>query len=321
MSPISETVDVVIFGYGACGAATARRLIASGRSVRVAQRNQPADLVTGATFVAADILDSSAVLAASQRARQIVLSVGFQYDGKIWRDVWPRTMANILDAAEATGARVVFVDNLYMYGPQSEPLREDMPLTDYGQKPAVRADITRMWMARRDKVHFTALRAPDFYGPGAGPISHLGDLAFGAFARGKSATLVIPPDRQHEFAYVPDIARAVVTLLDAPDDAFGQAWHVPSAPTRTAREILTLGAEALGVKPRITAIPLWLLPVLALAMPVLKGMIEMTFVWDRPYKVDHTKFANRFWNDPTPFEVGAVETALWFRSQLAQSAA
>jgi nucleoside-diphosphate-sugar epimerase len=307
--------DIIVFGYGAVGKATVERLIAEGRQVRVAQRKQPVDLPAHVRFVATDILDSEAVLAAAEGASQIVLSVGFPYDGKVWREAWPTTMANVLAAAEATGARVVFVDNLYMYGPQTEPLREDMPLTSYGQKPAVRAEITRMWMSAQatGRVRFAALRAPDFYGPGVGAVSHFGDLGFGALAKGKSATLVIPPDTPHAFAYVPDIARAVVTLLDAPDDAFGQAWHVPSAPTRTAREIFSIGASALGVKPRITAVPLWLLPAMALVMPVLKGFVEMKFQWDRPYMVDHSKFAARFWGDATPFEVGAVETALSFQ--------
>ncbi|MFX8393257.1 hypothetical protein ABTL67_19335, partial [Acinetobacter baumannii] len=86
-----------------------------------------------------------------------------------------------------------------------------MGLTTYGAKPAVRADITRQWMAARDRVRFAALRAPDFYGPGIGALSHFGDLGFGALAKGQPATLVIPPDRPHTFAYVPDIARAIET--------------------------------------------------------------------------------------------------------------
>jgi nucleoside-diphosphate-sugar epimerase len=306
---------IVVFGYGACGTATVEQLIRAGRRVRVVQRRRPSDLPASVEFVATDILDRDAVLAATRDASQIVLAVGFQYDGKVWRDMWPRTIANILAAAEANNARVVWVDNLYMYGPQTTPLREDMPLTSYGAKPAVRSEVTRMWMAASDagRVKFASLRVPDFYGPGVGPLSHLGDLGFGALAKGKSATMVIPLDTPHDFAYVPDVGRAVVTLLNAPDDAFGQAWHMPSAPTRTAREILAIGAAALGVKPRVTAIPLWILPALAIVMPALKGFIEMKFQWDRPYHVDHSKFAKRFWRDVTPFEVGAVETALSFR--------
>ena len=31
---------------------------------------------------------------------------------------------------------------------------------------------------------------------------------------------------------------------------------------------------------------------------------EMLYQWERPFQVDHSKFAARFWGDPTPFEEG-----------------
>jgi nucleoside-diphosphate-sugar epimerase len=306
---------VVVFGYGAVGQAAVALMVKAGRTVRVAQRSRPADLPVGVSFQACDVLDGQAVLAAAQGADEILISIGFPYEGKIWRKAWPKAMSHFLAAGEATGARIVFIDNLYMYGPQREALREDMPLTDYCAKPAARAAITRLWMAAvaAGRVRFAALRAPDFYGPGV-RLSHLGDVGFGALAQGKAATLIAPPQTLHDFAYVPDIARAAMTLFDAPDDAYGQAWHVPCAPIQTPRALLALGAAALHVKLRVTAMPLWLLGPLGLFVPFLREVGEMRFQWDRPYHVDSQKFARRFWSDATPFEVGVPLTALSFRN-------
>jgi nucleoside-diphosphate-sugar epimerase len=239
--------------------------------------------------------------------------VGFAYLGHVWKKAWPRAMTNLVEACAASRTRMVFADNLYMYGPQRQPLREDMPLTDFGVKPATRAQVTRIWIEASDagRVRVAALRAPDFYGPRVS-LSHLGDVGFGALARGKPVTLIIPPDTLHAFAYVPDIARAIVTLLDAPDDAFGQAWHVPCAPLRTPRQILALGAAAIGKPLRVRALPLWCLPVAGVVSPFLREVAEMRFTFDRPYDVDSRKFANRFWNDPTPFDAGAAATARAF---------
>jgi nucleoside-diphosphate-sugar epimerase len=306
--------QIVVFGYGPVGAATTERLIKQGHAVRVAQRTQPPALPTGAAFWNCDVMDVDAVRKAIEGVGQIVVAIGFPYEGRIWQKAWPRAMENILAACETNGARMVFVDNLYMYGPQRDPLCEDMLLTDYRVKPAVRAEVTRLWMAasKYGRARVAALRAPDFYGPGVAQ-SHLGELAFGALAKGKRAFLIAPPDTPHDFAYVPDIARAIVTLLDAPDDAFGQSWHVPCAPIKTPREILELGATALGVKLRINALPLWLLPAIGLVSPLMREISEMRFQWDRPYRVDARKFAERFWPDATPFEVGAPATALSFK--------
>jgi nucleoside-diphosphate-sugar epimerase len=255
------------------------------------------------------------VLSAMRGAEQAVVTIGFEYKGSVWRKAWPKAMANLIAAAEATGARIVHIDNLYMYGPQDASLREDMPLTKYGQKPAARAEATRMWMkaSAGKRILWAALRAPDFYGPGV-ERSHLGDVGFGMLAKGKAATLIMPPDTPHDFAYVPDIARAAVTLLDAPDDAYGQAWHVPSAPTLTPRQILQIGAAALGEKLRIVSIPSGLLPVLGLVSPFLREIAEMRFTLNRPYHVDASKFAARFWSDATAFEQGARATALAARA-------
>ena len=313
--------ETAILGYGPVGRATVDLLASQGRAVRIVQRSRPKDLASGVPFRAADVLDLDALTAALAGADQIVVALGFPYSGKIWRDVWPRAMRNVLAVAKASGARIVFIDNLYMAGPQTAPLAETMPLTGFGVKPAVRSEVTRLWQAAdaAGEVRFVALRAPDFYGPGVGN-SQLGDLAFGALAKGKAALFAVSVDQPHDVAYVPDFARAAVTLLGAPDDAFGQAWNVPCAPTQTLRQIFALGAAALGVKPRLRVLPPWSLLPMSLAVPILGELREMSFQWDRPYRVDFSKFAKRFWADATPFEAGAAATALSFRAALQKAA-
>ena len=313
------TDRIAIFGYGPVGRATAARLIAEGREVIVAQRREPPDLPKGASFVPADAVDRDTVVKVVREAGQFVVALGFPYSGALWREVWPKAIANFVAASKATGARMVFIDDLYMYGPQTTPLAETMPLSDYGVKPAARSAATRVWMtaAAAGEARVAALRAPDFYGPGVGP-SFLGDTSIGKLAQGKAAVFVGSPDVLHDYAYVPDIARATTTLLAAPDSAFGQAWHMPCAPTRTTRDLLQIAADALHVKLRISAMPAWMLGPSAIFSPVLRELKEMRFQWDRPYQVDASRFKARFWSDVTPFETGVPETALAFRDALSR---
>jgi nucleoside-diphosphate-sugar epimerase len=310
---------IVIFGYGPTGRATAERLLQEGREVVVAQRHAPATLPKGATFVTCDALDRDTVVKTARQGEQFVVTTGFVYRGDLWREVWPKAVGNFVAACEATGARMVFVDNLYMYGPQTAPLVETMPLSTYGRKPAARAVATRIWMeaCAEGRARVAALRAPDFYGPGVA-LSYLGDVSIGAMAKGKAATFIGSPDLPHDYAYVPDISRAVASLLAAPDTAFGQAWHAPCAPTRTSRQILQIAADALQMKLRLHAVPEFLLGPLGLFVPFLRERNEMGFTFDRPYRVDWSKFAKAFWSDPTPFEEGVRETALAFRSAVRQ---
>ena len=72
-----------------------------------------------------------------------------------------------------------------------------------------------MAAAAAGEARVAALRAPDFYGPGVGQ-SYLGDTSIGKLARGKPAVFIGSPDVLHDYAYVPDIARAATTLLARP---------------------------------------------------------------------------------------------------------
>ena len=313
-----ETVmseKIVLFGYGAVGQAVVQQLSDAGRPVTVAQRSRPAVLPPLASYSACDVKDLAASKAAVAGANAVICAIGLTYDGAIWSRDWPVVMSNLLDACAASGARLVFVDNLYMYGPQTRPLTEDMPLTTHGIKPRVRAEITQLWQAAHaaGKVKVVAVRASDFYGPGVTQ-SVLGETGLAAMVKGKPALLLGSADLQHDLAYVPDVARATITLLDAPMDAYGQAWHVPCAPTRTYRQILQIGADTLGQTLKVSVLPAFMLGILGFFMPILREMKEMRFQSDRPYLVDASRFAKRFWSDATPFEIGIARAIQSFDS-------
>ncbi len=300
---------VAVIGHGAVGRETANLLLARGDDVRIAQRKRPAVLPETARFIATDVLDADSVRRACADCDAVICCIGFPYDSRVWRKAWPAAMANMLAACAGGQARFIFADNLYMYGPQDRALTEDMPLTGYGRKPKVRADITRLWRQAHaeGRVEAVAVRASDFYGPDV-ETSVLSNYCVKRLMQGKAALIPYSPDHPHDFTYVPDFARALVTLLDAPADAYGQAWHVPDAPTQTLRSLAVKAAEMIGVAPRITIMPRALLYVVGLFDRQVYELIEMGFQTNRPYIVDASKFARRFWADATSFEGGLKAT-------------
>ena len=210
---------------------------------------------------------------------------------------------------------MVFIDNLYMYGPQTAPLVETMPLADYGWKPAARSAATRVWMeaAAAGEARIAALRAPDFYGPGVGQ-SYLGDTSIGEAREGQAAVFVGSPDVLHDYAYVPDIARAATTLLSGAQLGLRPGLarplradpHDPRHPQDRRQ-----GARSQASHQRHAGLDVG---PSAMFSPFLRELIEMRFQWDRPYRVDASQFAAAFWSDATPFETGVRETALAFRA-------
>ena len=119
-------------------------------------------------------------------------------------------------------------------------------------------------------------------------------------------------DRVHSVSYVPDVARALITLGEADDAAMGQAWHVPNAPDRTVRELLQLFADAAGKTLTVAAMSRFQLRLGGLVNADMRELREMLYLWDRPFRVDASKFAGRFWSDATSFEDGMRATAEWY---------
>ncbi len=305
------TQQITVFGFGAVGRPIVEILAARGESVRVATRNLPANLPDGVQHMVCDVLNLEDVQCAVAGSAQAVLAVGFAYDSRLWKTVWPQTMTNLVEGCAGAGARLVLIDNLYQLGAKTGPRTEDMALTPTGAKSAILADISRIWQGSNSRVRVAALRCTDFYGPGV-ELSHLGLSAFGEQAKGKPAQLLVPADTPHDFAYVPDIARATVILLDADDLDFGQVWNMPCAPTRTPRELLALSAATLGTRLTVWAVPLALLRPLGLFYRFAKEVADVGFTWDRPYIVDGGKFSRRFGFTPTPFEIGVPKAARTF---------
>lgn len=302
---MSDDISVVL-GAGPVGRALTERLVGEGRAVRVVTRSGKANVANQVEVVPADVADAGAAKRACAGASVVYGCVGLDYAG--WPEKWPPMMEGMLAGAESAGARFVFMDNCYMYGPVDVPMTEDLPLTDYGKKPATRSKLTRMWQEahKAGRVEVASVRASDFYGAGVSA-SALGDTSIGRMAKGKSAQVFGDPDLPHSFTYVPDIARALISVADA-DDAFGQAWNVPNAPDRTLREVLTLAADDLGGELKIQAMPKWMLSAVGVFNTNVRELKEMLYQWERPFHVDSSKFAQRFWSDATSFEDGVAAT-------------
>ena len=151
-------------------------------------------------------------------------------------------------AAQATGARLVAMDNVYMYGrANGRPFTEERAYDPHTRKGRVRAEMARDLMAAHDAGHVqvTVGRASDFFGPRAGEQSLIGDWVIPPALADKPASVMGDPDMPHTYTYIPDIGENLVALGER-DDARRRIWHLPSPETRTTRDVVALVYQAAG---------------------------------------------------------------------------
>ena len=306
----------VVFGCnGPIGTALMERLAAGGREVVGVCRSGEAVAPAGARVEAGDVRDREAAARLAAGAEVVYGCVGIPYEA--WVDLWPGIIEGLLSAAEAAGARLVFADNLYAYGAKNRPLTEEMRLTDYGRKPPLRAKLARTMLEahRVGRARVALVRASDFYGPRVTNAA-LGERVFPNLLRGKPVQLLGDPDAPHAFTYAPDFARALETMGAAEDEDYGQAWHVPNAPALSQREVIALAGELAGQTVKIRSLRRRTVAVLSLFSPMLRELKELMHQWELPYRVDHSKWAARFGDEPTPLAEGLRATLDWYRARL-----
>ncbi len=300
----------VVAGVGPVGRAILSELVDRRLPARAVVRRQVADLPDEVEVVEADLTDSNVTAQAMAGASVVYHAASAPYDR--WPELLPPLMSGIVAGAVTSGARIVYADNLYAYGPVDGPLTEDLESHATGPNGRVRAILADDLMDAHaaGRVRATIGRASDYFGP-RGLQSTAGERLFGRAVAGKGAQVLGNPDLPHTLTYLPDFGRALVTL-GTREEALGHVWHVPSADTLTPREFATLVFEALGRPVTLQVTPSALLAVAALFSPTLRAVHEQRYQRNAPWIVDHSKFARAFGAEVTPHREAIAATTRWF---------
>lgn len=312
----------VVFGAnGQVGAQIVRALVAQGKRVRAANRSGNADVPAGVEVVKADATNRDQVIAAAAGARVIYHAMGAPvYSAKVWQQTLPIYMDHLIVAAGDAGARLVYVDNLYMYGKPDGPMTETSPIRPIEGKGIVRAAVARTLIEEHERGRVEAVlgRASDFYGPGA-TNSIQGMFVFANIAAGKTPQWPANLDMPHTSSYVGDFARGIVTLGLRPEAA-GEVWHIPAAEPLMGREFITLAMEEAGLAPKAATLPTALLQLAGLFNVAARESAKMAYEFAYPYVMDGSKFTRAFGGQPTPHREAIRQTIAGFRQRARQPA-
>ena len=287
-------------------------LIDSKENVRIVARH-PKQII-GVESVAADLSDADQTLTAINGSSIVYLLVGLEYEYKVWAEKWPVIMTNTINACKAAGAKLIFFDNVYMYGKVNGTMTEETAFNPCSKKGALRAAIAQQLLNEIQSGSITAMiaRSADFYGTSATKTSVPNMLVFDNFSKGKRAQWLANATLKHSYTYIPDAGKALY-LLAKDESAFNQTWHLPTRSNPlTGAQFIALAAEAMHQPNKYSVLSKFMIRLAGLFLKPIKESYEMLYQSDSEYLFDSSKFEKHFSFSPTSYEEGIDETAKYY---------
>jgi nucleoside-diphosphate-sugar epimerase len=303
----------LVLGAGAIGRGTAAELAARGEQVVLVSRSGRDAGVSGVVAQAADVTDVRRLVELAKGSTSVVNALNPSQYWK-WDELWPPMAAAALTAAESSGAHLVTVGNLYVYGQVTGPMTESTPLAPNGHKGELRAQMWTDALALHEagRVRVTEVRGSDYIGRGMDAQSFANSQVVKPALSGRRPWLVVGvADAPHTWTNGADVSRltARLCLEPADSDTWGRPWHVPSADPRTIAELQADAAATVGrAAKRPRRIPRLVVDTIGLGYPLLREFRETRHQFERPFILDASAAQARFGLEPTPWDLTLKET-------------
>lgn len=301
-------MHTILGANGAIALGIARELASHNLPIRLVSRN-PRTVNSSDILHSADITKRENVFEAVKGSEVVYLTAGFQYNIRVWRETWPEVMRNVLDACHEANAKLVFFDNVYMYGKVEGWMTEETPINPCSKKGEVRAHIAQMLLddVKAGKVQALIARAADFYGPET-PNSFFNEMVLKNLHKGKKAQLMMSATTRHTFTYTHDGGKATA-LLGMTQSAYNQVWHLPTdRNAMTGAEFVRVAGEVLGKDAQYSVLAKWMIQMAGLFDGNIKEAVEMLYQSEYDYLFDSSKFEKAFSFQPTSYKQGFAAT-------------
>ncbi len=293
---------IVLGGAGRLGRAAAQAFKSSGWQVASLVRGSSvAAAVPGTEIIEVDARDAQSVIAATNGADVVLHALNVPYTD------WGRLAVPFADTAIAVArqsrATLVFPGNLYNYGAgMPAQIDEATPMRPTSRKGAIRVAIeARIRDASEAGLKAIVLRAGDYFG-GEGWGSWFDRIIIKEIAAGR-LTYPGPLDIVHEWAYLPDVAQALVQLVEqrerhAQFASFGFAGHAV-----TGRQFVAAISRACRQDFKISSMPWRILKLMGVVVPVFRELCDISYLWSTPHAIDGTRLAEAIGGIPrTPLD-------------------
>ncbi|WP_417307638.1 NAD-dependent epimerase/dehydratase family protein [Devosia sp.] len=226
----------------------------------------------------------------------------------------------VIAAMGRSGKTLLFPGNVYNYAASDRLMTPDLPQHPQTPRGEIRKRVEAMYAAtaQRGDMQVLVLRAGDFFGPDS--TGDWFDLIMLREANKRKLALLGAPGVSHQWAYLPDLARAFVSLTESRAELgryetfhFGGHFVTP--------EVMGEAIVAASPVPLKTSFfPRVLITLMGLVDPTMREVAKMGYLWDHPMELRDPRLDALLGLDfatPLPEAVRATAMPFFAEQQLA----
>ncbi|WP_334188521.1 NAD-dependent epimerase/dehydratase family protein [Noviherbaspirillum sp.] len=242
------------------------------------------------TAIICDALDTQAVLqAVSGQIDVVVNALNPPYTE--WDRRVPALGQAALHLAGSTGALLMLPGNVYNFGSQLPAvLEEQTPQPADTPKGRIRLALEQAMRASAAQgTRSVVIRAGDFLG-GTGPGTWMDMVIAKDLGKGR---LVYPGPLglEHAWAYLPDLAKVFVAVARRRDALPPHEVFHYGGLTSTGMAMTDALIHCAGRPLQVRQLPWWQLRLASPFSPMLRAIVEMRYLWQRPHRLSEDKLA------------------------------
>ncbi|WP_207796548.1 NAD(P)H-binding protein [Sphingomonas oleivorans] len=313
----SMRTALVLGATGGIGGVMAEALLARGWHVRAMVRDpikaadRWRDRPARPEWIIGDAMVEADVVRAAEGAGTIIHAVNpLAYRG--WGRLVLPMIDNSIAAAARAGSRIMLPGTIYNFDPASQTLlHEDMLQHPTTKKGAIRVALERrLEQASARGVSSLIVRSGDYFGPRAGQ----GWFNQLLVQPGRPVRRIIHPGAAgigHGWAYLPDLAEAVVRLIEAEERLRSfERVHFAGHWDADGHAIADAVKRVVG-RPDIPVhrFPWWLTGLAAPFSETMREMREIRRFWRSPMRLDNSRMVALLGAEPhTPLDIAIRDT-------------
>ena len=234
-----------------------------------------------------------------------------------WFRDFPIIHYNILNAVKKHEAKLVYVDNLSVFGKmKGSKISERDPLIPASDEGILRKKLLEQVIIGDQRGDFKAAiaRFPDIFGPYV--VNDFSEKVFERPLKNQSAKWYIDNNQPHSLIYIKDAANALVNIAEH-EEAYGQVWHVAGPKAIKGTQFLKMIFIELNNEPDIKILSKFWIKIMSFFNADLGRIHDLSEQWEYPFVIDGSKYFETFKEEkPTPHRVAIKETLEWFRERI-----